>query len=205
MIKRTKLIGNRLFCASCEEQLSLQADWLLDLLQRLENEKGSLKDGSKIQVGWTILTIRQSENEAIVLAPDYNKNPFVDTTEDLTLSLFVQLKQNYCLNRMKLDGEPALFQDKFVAAAGALQTEHVYLERSNQRVAGDSGWYLGRVEGSEQDQSLEAYYVFQLLKLRPSLLQALAIPRGHLVVFNGNEIEAVLDDKDMDLWQSAEG
>ncbi len=43
----------------------------------------------------------------------------------------------------------------------------------------------------------------QLLKLRPSLLQALAIPRGYLVVFTGDEIEAILNEEDIDIWQSS--
>jgi hypothetical protein len=45
--------------------------------------------------------------------------------------------------------------------------------------------------------------VYQLLKLRPSLLQALAIPRGYLVVFNGDEIEAVLNEEEIDIWEGS--
>lgn len=203
MIQRTRVIGNRKFNVKCEKSFELQADWLLELLEKTENKNGYLKNGYKIQIGWTIITLNECDNEVTVLAPDYDTNPFVNTSEDLTVSLSIQLKQNYCLNRLQLEGEAALFKDKIVVAKGAILSRKVYLERSKDAVVGDSGWYLGLVEESEQPQELEAYYVYQLLKIRPSLLQALAIPRGYLVVFNGDEIESVLNEEDIDIWQGS--
>jgi len=201
MIQKSRIIGNRKFNVKCDKSVELQADWLLGLLEEIEKQNGYLKNGCKIQIGWTIITIKECNNEVTVLAPDYDTDPFVNMSDDLTISLLIQLSQNYCLNRLQLEGEAALFRDKIVVAKGSILSKSVYLERSKEVVAGDSGWYLGFVEESEQPQELEAYYVYQLLKLRPSLLQALALPRGYLVVFNGDEIEAVLNEEDVDIWQ----
>jgi hypothetical protein len=50
------------------------------------------------------------------------------------------------------------------------------------------------VEGADQPE-LEAFCMHELLHRRPSLLRALALPAGFLVVFNGDQIEAVLDKR----------
>ncbi|MCE5170384.1 hypothetical protein LQV63_13795 [Paenibacillus profundus] len=204
MIVRSKRIGTRTFHVTCKEELAVAADSLLQIFEELEQEEGHLKDGANIQVGWTILHLSQRGEDVAVMAPAYDKNPFVDKTDDLTASLFVQLQQNYCLQRLQLEGEAACFQDKIIAAKGVMDTERVYLERTQNGGDGDSGWYIGPVDGAVKDEDLEAYYIYQLLHLRPSLLQVLALPRGYMAVYDGDEIEAVLDAEDVNVWPSSD-
>ncbi|WP_420802087.1 immunity protein Imm33 domain-containing protein, partial [Tumebacillus flagellatus] len=83
-----------------------------------------------------------------LVAPNYETNPFTEVTDDLTLSLSVQLAQNHVLTKLSVDGETSLFQDKIIAAKGAIDLERVYLERSTHQTEGDSGWYLGPVDNS---------------------------------------------------------
>ncbi|WP_309479522.1 immunity protein Imm33 domain-containing protein [Brevibacillus agri] len=203
LCQRTKQIGNRTFVVTCREFLEKQADFLLDLFADVENESGPLRNGAKIQVGWTILIINEREGhegQMEIVAPDYDTNPFTETNRDLSVSLYVQMAQNHCLQTLQLAGETALFQDKIVVAKGALEEEHVYLQRAEQAEAGDSGWYLGPVQGEVDSDGLESYYIFQLLKRRPSLLQALALPCGYIAVLKGDQIEAVLDEHDENVW-----
>ncbi|NTU33131.1 hypothetical protein HPY27_23505 [Brevibacillus sp. HB1.1] len=200
LCKRSKQIHNRTFVVTCKEFLVKQADFLLDVFADVEDETGPIKNGAKIQVGWTILLVFERDGYMEIVAPDYDENPFSETTSDLSVSLVVQMAQNNCLQTVRAEGEAALFQDKIVVAKGAFEQEHVYLQRAEDVRKGDSGWYLGPVEGEVESDQLESYYVYQLLKLRPSLLQALALPRGYIVVFQGDLIEAVLDEHDENVW-----
>ncbi|WP_232697734.1 immunity protein Imm33 domain-containing protein [Brevibacillus daliensis] len=200
MIQQSKQIRNRLFKVSCKEYLSKQAESLLDLVEEIDKEEGPIKDGANIQFGWIILTVCERESDWVIVAPDFTNNPFIDKTEDITISLNVLVGQTYNLNKMQVEGEATLFHDKIVVAKGVFDMEHVYLERSQKSGDGDSGWYVGPVEKPDGEIELESYYVYQLLALRPSLLQALALPTGYMVVFDGKEIEVVLDPYDVNVW-----
>ncbi|MNJ49366.1 hypothetical protein D3C77_445900 [compost metagenome] len=148
----------------------------------------------RIQAGWTVYTVVECDGAVEIAAPDYNADPFNTITKDLSTSISVQLAQNHILKTYGIDGDFCLFQDKIVVAKGVFDEKKVYLERSTHRADGDSGWYLGPVNKNNENTELEAYYIYQLLSLRPSLLKALAVARGYLVVFEGEEIEAVLDE-----------
>lgn len=205
MISLSASLGAERLVVSCAPRLRSQAKWLLDFLQRLYQEQGVVHDGSNIQFGWTVLLVRRVNGDLVVHAPDYEHDPFRDITPDLTLSLDVQMRQNETLRRLGLEGQVASFQDKVVAARGVLLRRRVYLERAKGAPDGDSGWYVGPVEGRNAscELELEAYYVFQLLKARPSLLKVLALPPGYLVVFSEDRIEAVLDSADVDVWAAS--
>ena len=97
--------------------------------------------------------------------------------------------------------EELRFDEKVVLARGCLQQPRVYMEHTATTSAGDSGWYVGPVEGSNDVQEYEALYVYQLQEHRPALLQATALPVGFLVVFDGDHIEAVLDGNGTNIWK----
>jgi hypothetical protein len=59
---------------------------------------------------------------------------------------------------------------------------------------GDTGWYIGRRDGD--NAVLDAIQVYQLLRLRPTLLQYLLLPPGYMVILNGDQVEAFVNDKD---------
>lgn len=193
----------RRILATCSESVARQAQWLLRFLARLDREKGLITGGSRIQAGWALLTINEEGTDLVVHAPDFDRDPFQTTTTDLTVFLSVQAQQNDFLRRLGLHGESVSFQEKVVTAQGALQQDRVYLERTAERSADDSGWYVGPVEGPTDEPQLEALFVYQLLHVRPSLLQALALPAGYLVVFRGQEVEAVLNEENKDLLLDA--
>lgn len=54
----------------------------------------------------------------------------------------------------------------------------------------------------EDDKTVElhALYAYQLLKIKPEIIQVLALPNDYMVVFEGNEIKAVLDENDVDVF-----
>jgi len=198
---RGKQVGGTTLLVQCEEPLARQAEWLLDLLGRRSAEGLDLRDGRSIQVGWTILKLRERKGGLVVCEPDYSGDPFSDEREDLTASLLVQAQQNDILKRLGEKGEAAVFQDKIVLAKGCLREQRVYLERTPGAPEGDSGWYIGPAEDREAERELEALYVYQLLRVRPALMQVLALPPGYLVVFDGDNLEAVLNDRNVNVLQ----
>jgi hypothetical protein len=173
------------------------------MLRDIGDRDGALKAGARIQVGWSILTLRSDNNDLTVMAPDVALDPCHDLTEDLTTTLTVQAWQNDVLKLVGVDGQAAVFCDKIVLARGTLSLSRLYLERSANPPKGDSGWYIGPADGAAATD-FEAIFVYQLWASRRALLRVLALPPGYLVVFGGDTIEAVVGPNDVDLWQATD-
>lgn len=197
MINIERNIGGKLFRVNSEEYLREQAEALLEIIGNIESSK--LKDRFKVQVGWSIFTIVEDSAGFNIVAPDYSRNPFCESTDDLTISLWIQLEQGTLLNKLKLDGEMISFQDKIVCAKGVLSLDNIYLERSKEYEKGDSGWYIGPVDESIATDELESYYAYQLLKIRPAIIKTLVLPNGYMAVLDKDELKAVLDENDIDV------
>ncbi|GGO04319.1 immunity protein Imm33 domain-containing protein [Saccharibacillus kuerlensis] len=200
-ITKTKMIGSRTFTVKCDESLEKQGEFLLNLFRDTEEKAGLLEDGMKIQVGWSILFVHELDRDNVeILAPDYTTNPFARTTDDLSATLSVQLAQNQVLKMTGATGETVLFQDTLVSSEQALAADRVYLERTDHREDGRSGWYLGPVEGQVEQEDLRLYYVFQLFNTHPGVLKMLLLPKGYVAVLNDGDVEAVLDPEDRNVW-----
>jgi hypothetical protein len=95
------------------------------------------------------------------------------------------------------------WNDKIVLLAGALDLEQIYVERiaSDQ---GDTGWFIGAVEPTlGATPEYQAIAMSELLRVRPSVLRALALPPGFLAVFSHDELVAIVDPDGRDLWPLA--
>lgn len=195
----SRVINNILVSFKCSEDLSSHAEFLFDIISGEQDNKNILIDNFKIQIGWTFYIFKENENEFMILSPDYKSNPFKDTTEDLTVSLFVQAQQFALIRKMNVECEEVSFQDTLMVLKQAINAELVYIERKEHTREKDSGWYLGLVNDEDNSHAIEDYqciYVFQLLKYKPQLLQLLFLPVGYLVVINGDTIEEVIDKDD---------
>jgi hypothetical protein len=184
-------IGAKTIIVRCDAALRPQAEWLLAYVRKTFGpDGGKLRDGFKLQVGWSILSLREQNGQLVISEPNYRGDPFTEWHDDISCTLRVQAEQNEILALAEVEeGVPALFQDKVVLAKGCLEEKRVYLERAKDPPPGDSGWYIGPVADDEQQPKLEAIYVYNLLKSRPALLQVLALPPGYIVVFDGDDIE----------------
>ena len=201
MTRHAAEIAGQRVTVQCAEPVGRQAQWLLELLTTQAARGLSLQDGRTIQVGWTILRLRKRGEDLVVCEPDYSGDAFNSERDDVTASLLVQAQQNEVLRRLGEEGEAALFQDKVVFASGSLAERRVYLERIPGSPEGDSGWYVGPADRRDADPHLDAMYVYQLLGSRPALLQVFALPPKYLIVFDGDEIEAVLNQQNVNVWQ----
>jgi hypothetical protein len=190
-------VGSVLIKAECDAACDDQAEWLMGLLRRINEQRGGsfLKNGVRVQLGWTTLTLMQHGDALWVCEPDFQGDPTRETRRDITTSLRVQYLQNTIAKKVGVEGVPAAFHEKVVLSAGCLRENKVYLQRSQPK-QGDSGWYVGPVNESSSGGALEAIYVFNLLALRPALLEVLSLPPGYMAVFSGEKIEAILNEKD---------
>ncbi|KAA0774943.1 hypothetical protein DT250_05260 [Bacillus sp. AR2-1] len=84
-------------------------------------------------------------------------------------------------------------------AKNVLQQEEVYLQRSIGCDEGDSGWYIGP-NNEEVSGELEIIYAHELLKMKPEIIEVLALPYNYLVVFEKDEMKVILNECDVDIW-----
>lgn len=190
------IIGRRL-TLECHQALKAQAEWLLNLVDDIVRENGVevFKDGYKIEVGWSVLTIgKRSNGEFAVLEPDFSNDPFRHVRDELTCTLSVQAEQNDFSMEVGMAPVVTSFQDKVVYSKSCLDERSIYLERTTPR-PDDSGWFIGptRQQGEPDDPSkFLACYAYELLELRPEVMKVLQLPPGYLVVFDGSEVKAIL-------------
>lgn len=200
-------IRKPLFSLSCEPRLESQGNWLADLVSSMEAKSSGLHDGMTIQVGWSVTKLIQVGNDLVLHEPDFARNPFDDYRPSVDTTLAVLVTQVDLLSKLKCKGVQARFDDKIVVQRGCLSHDRIYAERAEPK-PGDSGWYIGSAErgitSAEPPASseLEAIWVYELLRLRPSVLEALALPVGWLVVWNGTNIEGIADHENRNVYPS---
>jgi len=196
-----KTIMGKNIIVTAEKELEPQIESLFVILEQVD--RNNLIHGFSIQVGWSVYYLHERETGNFILtSPDYSRNPFEDITEDLTLALWVQLEQGHFLRKINVDGLSIKFSDKIILCKGVLELEKIYLQRNGNVEKGDSGWYIGPVE-EDNTTELYALYAYQLLKIKPEIIQVLALPNEYMVVFEGNKIKAVLNENDLDVFKDS--
>lgn len=195
-----KNIDGRNVIVHCNEALSTQAEFILDIIEEEQKKKDVLQNGYKIQIGWSLYFIIKSDDSFILNTPDFSKDPFADITNDVSAALLVQMQQNDILRHTKTQGTPVSFQDKLIILKDALNSQNIYFVREELK-QGDSGWYLGLLNddesGNRTEQDYISIYTYQLLELKPQLLKLLALPVGCIAVIKNNEIFEIVDSNNM--------
>lgn len=211
MATYTKSVDGKELVVHCDRSLEPLARRLLDQIAQLSEKGKGLADGVTIQTGWSTLRLKADGSKLVVNEPDFDRNPLRSTKPDVTHTLKVMSDQQHVLDRMHEKGDPAHFNEKVVAKNGVLTEDQIYLERIKTKSRGDSGWYIGPLEDADGEKKmpspdeLEAISVYRLLKLRPAVLQVMALPPGYLAVFSGDDLVSVIDEKgEMTAWDEAE-
>lgn len=187
-------VGEFEVVAACAPDLELEATALLDKIA-VVNERGpAIHDGTTIQFGWSLLTLVGPSRELEVWEPDFSGDPIHDMLPQVENTLTVAAEQVALLRSSRLGGTDAGYRQRVVIAKGCLEAERIYLERKEPKQPSDSGWYIGPVDNPETAaQGLEVLFVYHIFQRRRALMQALALPYGCLVIFQGQILEAVFD------------
>ncbi|NLX12996.1 MAG: hypothetical protein GXY44_04975 [Phycisphaerales bacterium] len=104
---------------------------------------------------------------------------------------------------LDLEYSPVSPLDKVVLAADCWERGRVYLERVALPSRPAGCWYVGTREGGADAEPV-AVQVGEILRQRPDWAEILNLARGGLVILNGNSLEAVLDERDRQVWPPAE-
>jgi len=195
----------------CSDSLNVHAEWLIEEALRPLLHRTGVTAGETIEVGWTVLKLRQIGDDIAVCEPDF-RNDINGWNDDLTISLSVLAGQNDVVAKVGCPPVRCRFDDRLVVATALLATgrideQLVYLQRSaHESNRHDSGWYLGPVRNPKfnrnNPENFTSVLTCGLLKCgRPSLLSAMLLPRGMLVVFDQDEIVGVQDEQGNERWK----
>ena len=155
-----------------------------------------------LQIGFNIYKLVQlNMGQFRILSVNYETNPFKEFTDNLTLALWNQSEQSTLAKELKIEASEIRFDEKIVLAKGVFESEHYYLQRQVTDRKGDSGWFVGYQNQDTDD--FVAIYAFEILKKHPKLIRALILPPDYLVVVNGGEIQAILDEQDEEVFSAS--
>lgn len=215
--KRT--IQGKTVLVQCDSRLQTQAEWLLKTIEDVSEETNDpLRDSWTVELGFSVLALVERDGMFVVCEPDYDDDPFENVVEDVSRSLWVVVMQNEV---GEISGTSEYFKiprfdETVVLRKGVLEEDRIFLQRDEAEkdedteggAMTDSGWYIGGAdddeEGSENPEDYEACYVYQLLESRPMLLSVMALPTGYVALFEGDEIEAIYDEEDENVWHPEE-
>ena len=196
MITYTEEINGIKYTFSTEESLRPFAEPLLEAIEYLPADR--IKDGFRIRAGFSTFMLSEHGGGFDIAAPDYTDDPLTALTTDLTLALHIQFRQALLLHKYGIVGQPIHFFEKLAIAKGALDKELISMQRFPE--LGGSGWavetFTMNEEGIAVPETAKEYdsiCAYELLKLRPALLDVLALPDNHVAVFRGDELIELMD------------
>lgn len=186
----------------CDARLHGSAQALLDQLRILSDKGPPLHADSKIQYGWSILTLRAEGRLLRVCEPAFDGDPFEELgpTVDSTLEIFEE--QTQVLRRSGLSGVDVRFSDDVFVRNRALEAPNLFLKRQLPTQK-DSGWYIGnldRVDVDGSENAFEILRVFELLRRRRAVLPMLMLPPDYLVVMRDDRVSEILDQDGKNYW-----
>jgi len=197
MTKKSTNISGQKIIVNCDGELSHLADWLLEVLNNLFPQNHKFVDGEKVSLGWSIITLRKTnDNEFTVFEPDFEGDPFKDEVLNVSYSLHIQAEQNQFAVSAKADPIFVSFQDKIIVKKNCFKSNQLFMTRVEPNFKNhQSGWFIeNRNESKTDDVSEDDFvgiYAFELIKLRPSILQTLALPPGYMVMEDNDRIQII--------------
>lgn len=206
-MKTTRQMGSLQAAVFHDDSLTAEAQGLLKKLAELHAKGPALRDGTTIDFGWSRLTLLQRGDELVVHEPDFDGNPFAGGVPDVSRTLGVLRAQLALTAAVGVEPYATRFDQKVALVRGGLELPRIYLERRATSNAEDSGWFIGDAAGAPPRrataETIDVLWVFQLLRRRRAVMQVLALPAPFLVVFDGENIEAIVDGAGKNVWPEA--
>jgi len=195
-------IGEAQLLMECSENLREYADLAAVKIKSAADAGLQLKSGTKIQVGWSVLTLLPEPDGWRAWEPAFTKDALVDLNPDVNVTLRVLKDQAYVLGQVKEDGFDIRFDQMVIVLKGVLGLRRVFLKRVEPLNESDSGWFVGDPDHPDEQarDDLEATPVFELYRRRPALLRILALPPGYIVTTLEDGILNVFDGEGRDRW-----
>lgn len=194
-------INNIKYFASADESIISKANILFDAVKSILSN--DIKNGYKLEIGFTVFIFLTERDGYKIVVPDYLNSPFLNTTDDLTIALWILSEQIEFLKKYNISGVPVRFDDEIVIAGNALENSLISLQRYTDLGGNVSGWCIEsigkREDGSFYTIETQEYikiYAYQLLQSRPELIKILVLPYKYFVVINDETVIEILNEKD---------
>ncbi|AKQ65568.1 hypothetical protein A176_002480 [Myxococcus hansupus] len=158
------------------------------------------KDGETLNYGGLIFALRQRGTSLWLGCPRIEGDSVFDDEGDVSPLLSLLAREIHFARSLGVEPEQVNLWDKVVLEEGCLSETDVFMERTPDAPSGDSGWFIGRVVEGEGERVLTALRVWHLLRLRPRLVDAMALPRRFLVVWHGDDVVGVQDANGNERW-----
>ena len=186
--------------ANCQKVFKNAIGALFQILNKVSEKFDIFDENFALGFGFSYFFLERRGDYYQILSVDYQKNPFKQKTDDITMSLAIHNMQSEMIFTAKVKPVPTVFKNTMIVLRQAMKANDVYLTRTSPADKNDSGWYLGLTDDEHEDDHKADDFiklpVCELLKIRPIGLRALSMPVGTLVTISGNSITAVVDEND---------
>jgi hypothetical protein len=201
MIFRQRVGGENLII-ECDEYLEAQVRLVFRSIESAVGQGLELRVGTRIQIGWSVLTLREDADGLRVCEPIFRKDLANELNSTLDITLGVLLSQVQILHRVAAEGMDVVYWQAVLARRDAIATAEIYLKRTVPIRKHDSGWYIGDLNAIEDatEEETEAIEISQLLTSRPAVLQLLALPPGFIATMRDESILQIFDQNGVDRW-----
>lgn len=196
LVEVKREIGGKILQGSSHPKLKEQLESFMDKFVGILED--NLKDKINIKLGMNVFTIVEKDGIYVVTAPNYIGNPRKEITLDLTPSLQILVEQTYLLSKLGIKGESVMFYDTVLIYDEVWKHERIQMQKMPIDKAKNndsmSGWVINRYGDTELNlKKMKKCYVFDLFKLKPTLLKALTLPTNYKAVFKEDILQAVYD------------
>lgn len=190
-------IGNITLTAQCEEKFTEILTAIMEHLKEIDPNE--LEDGYPIQVGFNVFHLIETDEKFTLVAPDYQKDPLTDVTEDLSFALDIFQQQLVFQQSLGIDGEDLAFHHGILVVEGVFQEEKICIQRDQAETPVDSGWLIFPEEGEINEDKIQIIQAFELLKRYPAMVKVLTLPVDYSAVFVRGNLVAVYNEEEENL------
>jgi hypothetical protein len=196
MITMSRIIAGTRVNISCALWQKPLAEDVLATLEQIATT-GELRAGTRVRYGWSVLTLcEHGPGRLLVCEPDFASDPFQNVRPRLDTTLDVIAKQTSFTRRVRVTPVDVGFEQYIVVRHGVLAARYVQLSRTTPSASDDSGWSMFSADETsppEDPEDFDVKLVYEMLSLRPIVMQVLVLPPGFVVVLDADLITAVFD------------
>ena len=143
-------INGIIFYINADESLVQMADVLAQAMKSIPVDR--ICDDYKFEIGFSVFICKKTGDGFTLFVPDYLNNPFLNTTEDLTISLWILMEQSNFIKEFNIEGVSTRFDEEIVIAENALSSSLICLQRFSDLGKGASGWCVESIEKRQDDK-----------------------------------------------------
>ena len=169
-------INGIIFYINADKSLVQMADVLAQTMKSIPVDR--ICDDYKFEIGFSVFICKKTGDGFTLFVPDYLNNPFLNTTEDLTISLWILMEQSNFIKEFNIEGVSTRFDEEIVIAENALSSSLICLQRFSDLGKGASGWCVESIEKRQDDKyhtietkKYSSCYAYELLQKRKALIK----------------------------------